>query len=76
MTQAHFHFIPIDENIDQLKKSFSPLVLLPPLPIHSTYYTKMVKASKVSELDDFLNQPSKKRSKKKLRSSSRASKTH
>ena len=56
-TQAHYHLIPIDENIDKLKKIFNLLVLLPPPPIDSNNYIKMIEPNKVSEFDEILAQP-------------------
>ena len=65
MTQVYYNISPIDENINQLKKSFSPLILFPLPPVNSIDYAKMMKLSNVSELNDFLGRFSEKWSKKK-----------
>ena len=51
MTQAHYHLSTIDENFEQQKKSFNPLVLLPPPPVNTLDYTRMMEVSKISKID-------------------------
>ena len=60
MTQVYYNISPIDESINQLKKSFSPLILFPLPPVNSTDYAKMMKVSKVSELNELLGRFSEK----------------
>ena len=67
ITQAYYHLSPIDENFEQLKKAFNPLVLLPLPSVNTLDYTRMMKVSKISELDDLLDQSSDRRSKKKVK---------
>ena len=59
MTQIHYYLIPIDEHFEQLKKSFSPLVLLPPPPVNASDDKRMMEANKISELDKLFDQPPK-----------------
>ena len=58
MTQAYYHISPIDENFDQLKKSFNPLVLLSQPSVNTVDYTRIMEANKISELDDFIKEKS------------------
>ena len=79
-TQAHYHLIPIDENIDKLKKIFNLLVLLPPPPIDSNNYIKIIEPNKVSEFDEIIAQPIKQENlyihQKKTRHTTRCSVFH
>ena len=66
MVHRYFLLTPIDDNINLLVKSFNPLVLLDPLPFARLEYTKMIESSQVYELDGIFDQPSAKRTKKKI----------
>ena len=60
--QCHYHSLPIDGDTESLKKSFNILALLAPPQTNASKYNSFMNASKNTDVEKMLDQPSEKRS--------------